>query len=118
NEVTAAVRHHHERWDGRGYPDNLTSEKSCRTSRILAVADTYDAMTSDRPYRKGFPVEKAVAILREVAGSQLDPEFVGAFLEAHSSGAIAEVGDKEKGSKKSKYSAQAAIDTGKFPPVK
>ncbi len=118
NEVTAAVRHHHERWDGRGYPDSLSSEKSCRTSRILAVADTFDAMTSDRPYRKGFAVEKAVAILREVAGSQLDPEFVGAFLEAQSSGAIAAAADKLKRSKRSKYSAQAAIDTGKFPPIR
>ncbi len=117
-EVSLAVRHHHERWDGKGYPDGLPSEKSCRTSRILAVADTYDAMTSDRPYRKGFPAEKAVAVLRETAGTQLDPEFVGAFLEAHSSGAIAAAAGDGKAVVKSKYSAQASIDTGKFPPVR
>jgi putative nucleotidyltransferase with HDIG domain len=117
-EVSLAVRHHHERWDGKGYPDGLPSEKSCRTSRILAVADTYDAMTSDRPYRKGFPAEKAVAVLREAAGTQLDPEFVGAFLEAHSSGAIAAAAGDGKPAVKSKYSAQASIDTGKFPPVR
>ncbi len=117
DEVTRAVRHHHERWDGKGYPDALPSEKSCRTSRILAVADAYDAMTSDRPYRKGFPTEKATGILREVAGSQLDPEVVGAFLEAQSSGAIAAVADAASPAKKSKYAAQAGIDTGKFPPV-
>jgi HD-GYP domain-containing protein (c-di-GMP phosphodiesterase class II) len=117
DEVTMAVRHHHERWDGNGYPDSLTSEKSCRTSRILAVADTYDAMTSDRPYRKGFPVEKATGILREVAGSQLDPEFVGAFLEAQSSGAIAAAATDQKATTRSKYAAQEVIDTGKFPPI-
>jgi len=116
-EVVDAVRHHHERWDGQGYPDGLTSENSCRASRILAVADTYDAMTSDRPYRKGFPVEKALGILRVAAGSQLDPEFVGAFLEAQASGAIAAAGEGQAGTK-SKYSAQASIDTGKFPPVR
>jgi putative nucleotidyltransferase with HDIG domain len=116
-EVTSAVRHHHEQWDGSGYPDGLTSEKSCRTSRILAVADAYDAMTSDRPYRKGFPVEKAVGILREVAGSQLDPEFVGAFLEAQSSGAIAAASAEDVPTRRSKYAAQDVIDTGQFPPV-
>jgi HD-GYP domain-containing protein (c-di-GMP phosphodiesterase class II) len=116
-EVTLAVRHHHERWDGRGYPDGLPSEKSCRTSRILAVADSFDAMTSDRPYRKGFPAEKATAILREVAGSQLDPEFVSAFQEAQASGAIAAAAVDQKPTRRSKYAAQEVIDTGKFPPV-
>ncbi len=117
DEVTLAVRHHHERWDGNGYPDSLPSEKSCRTSRILAVADTYDAMTSDRPYRKGFPSEKATGILREVAGSQLDPEFVSAFLEAQASGAIAAAATDQKPTKRSKYAAQEVIDTGRFPPI-
>jgi len=117
DEVTFAVRHHHERWDGNGYPDGLGSDKSCRTSRILAVADSYDAMTSDRPYRKGFEVDKATGILREVAGSQLDPEFVGAFLEAQASGAIAAAATDQKPTKRSKYAAQEVIDTGKFPPI-
>ena len=89
-EVTDAVRHHHERWDGKGYPDSVAADAVCLTGRILAVADTYDAMTSDRPYRKGFPIEKAVAILKECAGTQLDPVLVGAFLKAQASGAIAE----------------------------
>ena len=90
DEVVSAVLHHHERCDGRGYPEGRPSAEFCRTSRILAVADTYDAMTSDRTYRTKFTEEKAVGILREVAGSQLDPEVVKAFLQARTAGAIAE----------------------------
>ncbi len=89
-EVADGVRHHHERWDGKGYPDGQAGDDICLTSRILSVADTYDAMTSDRPYRKGFPVEKALGILRECAGTQLDPVMIEAFMRAHESGAIAE----------------------------
>jgi HD-GYP domain-containing protein (c-di-GMP phosphodiesterase class II) len=118
DEVVNAVRHHHERYDGNGYPDGLPAGKSCRTSRILAVADTYDAMTSDRPYRKGFSEEKATGILREVAGSQLDPEFVGAFLEAQAAGTIAQAAGTGTKARKSKYAAQETIDTGKFEPIK
>jgi HD-GYP domain-containing protein (c-di-GMP phosphodiesterase class II) len=89
-EVSDGVRHHHERWDGKGYPDGQAGDDVCLTSRILAVADTYDAMTSDRPYRKGFPIEKALGILKECAGTQLDPVMVEAFMKANASGAIAE----------------------------
>jgi len=89
-EVSDGVRHHHERWDGKGYPDGQAADDICLTSRILSVADTYDAMTSDRPYRKGFADEKALGILKECAGTQLDPVMVEAFLKAHASGAIAE----------------------------
>ncbi|HEY5718613.1 MAG TPA: response regulator, partial [Motiliproteus sp.] len=62
---------HHERWDGNGYPEKLKGEQINRWARIAAVADTFDALVSDRPYRKGMPLEKAFAIIREVAGSQL-----------------------------------------------
>jgi HD-GYP domain-containing protein (c-di-GMP phosphodiesterase class II) len=117
DEVSVAVRHHHERWDGRGYPDGLPSERSCRASRILAVADTYDAMTSDRPYRKGFPAEKALGIMREVAGSQLDPELVSAFNEAHASGAIASAAAVGEQAVRSKYAAQSILETGNFGPA-
>jgi HD-GYP domain-containing protein (c-di-GMP phosphodiesterase class II) len=74
------VRHHHERWDGAGYPDRIAAEEIPLGARILAVADSFDAMTSDRPYRDGMPVERAVSILTEGAGTQWDPAVVEAFL--------------------------------------
>lgn len=76
-----AIRHHHERWDGRGYPDGLAGAAIPFRARIMAVADAYDAMTSDRPYRAGFPPEIAQQRLREGTGSYWDPELVAAFLE-------------------------------------
>ena len=80
DDICQMVRHHHERVDGKGYPDGLAGEKLDLGSRILAVADTYDAMTTDRPYRKGLSRETAVAELQRVMGSQLDSDIVQAFL--------------------------------------
>jgi HD-GYP domain-containing protein (c-di-GMP phosphodiesterase class II) len=80
NEGVDLIRGHHEAWDGSGYPDGLRGEAIPLGARILAVADAYDAMTSDRPYRKGMDHEKAVSILREGAGSQWDADIVTAFL--------------------------------------
>jgi HD-GYP domain-containing protein (c-di-GMP phosphodiesterase class II) len=74
------VRHHHERWDGNGYPDRLQGTDIPLGARIIAVADSYDAMTSDRPYRKGMTAERAAAILREGRGHQWDATLVDAFL--------------------------------------
>lgn len=74
------VRHHHERWDGAGYPDRIAGEEIPLGARILAVADSFDAMTSDRPYRDGMPVERALAILAEGAGTQWDPAVIDAFV--------------------------------------
>ncbi|WP_460171412.1 PAS domain S-box protein [Thermus sp. FJN-A] len=71
---------HHERWDGSGYPRGLKGLEIPLSARIFAVADVYDALTSDRPYRKAWPREKALAYLREQAGRQFDPEVVAAFL--------------------------------------
>jgi HD-GYP domain-containing protein (c-di-GMP phosphodiesterase class II) len=79
--VIPGMLQHHERIDGRGYPDGLEGEEISLDSRIMAVADAFDAMTSDRPYRKGMPLEKAEAILREGAGSQWDSGVVDAFFE-------------------------------------
>ena len=78
-----AVRHHHERWDGEGYPWGLKCEEIPLTARIMAVADAFSAMTTDRPYRKGMPKERALAILRDGAGTQWDPRCVEVFLAAH-----------------------------------
>jgi HD-GYP domain-containing protein (c-di-GMP phosphodiesterase class II) len=75
------LRHHHERWDGAGYPDGLAGEDIPLAARIFAVVDSFDAMTSERPYRRAMPVATALAQLRDVAGSQLDPRMVAEFLE-------------------------------------
>ncbi len=75
------IRHHHERYDGRGYPDGLGGEEIPLTARILAVADTYDAMTSTRPYRKALDHSVAIEELIRCSGKQFDPKVVEAFLE-------------------------------------
>lgn len=79
--VLPGVLHHHERVDGKGYPDQLEGEEIPRDGLLLAVVDAFDAMTSDRPYRKGMPVEKAVEIFQEGAGIQWDAALVESFLE-------------------------------------
>jgi putative nucleotidyltransferase with HDIG domain len=75
-----AVRHHHERQDGKGYPDGLSGESIPRFASIIAVADTFDAMTSDRPYRKAFSKEEALRELVHVAGTQLREDLVATFV--------------------------------------
>jgi hypothetical protein len=74
------VRGHHERWDGQGYPDKIKGTDIAFGARVIAVADSFDAMTSDRPYRTAMTTERAVAILQAGAGTQWDPEIVQAFL--------------------------------------
>jgi HD-GYP domain-containing protein (c-di-GMP phosphodiesterase class II) len=81
NYVLPGVLHHHERFDGKGYPDGLSGLDIPLDGRILAVADAYDAMTSNRAYRTGMPHEKAMGILRDGAGTQWDPEAVEAFMQ-------------------------------------
>jgi HD-GYP domain-containing protein (c-di-GMP phosphodiesterase class II) len=77
-----AVAHHHERWDGRGYPAGLGGEAIPLPGRIVAVADAFDAMTSDRPYRPGLPREVALAEIVRGRGAQFDPAVADAFLTA------------------------------------
>ena len=72
---------HHERWDGTGYPKGLKGEQIPLSGRIAAVADVFDALTSDRPYKQAWPAERAIAYLRENAGGQFDPACVQAFVE-------------------------------------
>jgi response regulator RpfG family c-di-GMP phosphodiesterase len=81
-DVIPGVRWHHERIDGRGYPDGLKGADIPLQARIIAVGDTFDALTSNRPYRPGCSVEKALKILREAAGTQLDPDLVEIFCQA------------------------------------
>jgi HD-GYP domain-containing protein (c-di-GMP phosphodiesterase class II) len=79
--IIPIVRSHHERWDGNGYPDKLAAEQTPHLARIVAVADAFDAMTSDRPYRKGMPAEAGFEELEKQSGKQFDPKFAAAFLE-------------------------------------
>ena len=78
--VASWVLHHHERWDGGGYPEHLDGEHIPLGSRILFVADAYDAMTSDRIYRSRLSHERAIAELERCAGTQFDPQVVATFV--------------------------------------
>jgi HD-GYP domain-containing protein (c-di-GMP phosphodiesterase class II) len=82
------VRWHHERYDGSGVPDGLVADAIPFEARIVAVADTFDAMTSVRPYRPGVPLADTLAELRRCSAGQFDPQCVAAFLEAFDAGAI------------------------------
>lgn len=86
--VSPGVRHHHERWDGYGYPDRLKGEKIPLIGRILAVADTFDAMTSTRSYRKAMTVTEAYEEILRGSHSQFDPSIVSVFQRAFDNGAI------------------------------
>lgn len=87
-DIAPGVRYHHEHWDGSGYPEGLVGEKSPLVARILALADAFDAMTSDRPYRNGFSMDKAAGIVKECRGTQFDPELAEAFLRLHKRGEL------------------------------
>jgi len=87
--AAAMVRTHHWRPDGRGYPRGLLDSEVPLGARIIHVCDAFDAMTSDRPYRKGLPIPRALAELHRHAGSQFDPGAVAALVELHQSGALA-----------------------------
>ncbi len=79
-EIRLGVRHHHEKWDGSGYPDGLKGNEIPLIARILALADVYDAVTEDRPYRKGFSKERLAQFLEEQRAVLFDPELLDAFL--------------------------------------
>src|SRR5687767_6358835 len=74
--IQESVRHHHERWDGQGYPDGLTGKNIPLAARIILIADTIDAMTTDRPYRKRLPVDVVIAELQKCKATQFDPELI------------------------------------------
>jgi putative nucleotidyltransferase with HDIG domain len=81
DKVMPIVRHHHEAWNGNGYPGRLKGDETPFLARIVAVADSIDAMSSDRPYRKGIPDDKLDAILRDGAGKQWDPQIIEAAFK-------------------------------------
>jgi HD-GYP domain-containing protein (c-di-GMP phosphodiesterase class II) len=83
------IRHHHERYDGKGYPDALAVDDIPKCSRIIAVCDTFDAMTSNRPYRNAMAAGQALAEIERCKGLQFDPGFADAFIK------LVETGDHE-----------------------
>jgi len=81
SEMAEYVLAHHEKWDGKGYPRGLKGEEIPFSSRIIAIADAYDAMTSERNYRSALPNEVALEELEKNAGIQFDPKLVSVFIE-------------------------------------
>ncbi len=86
--VTAAIRHHHERWDGKGYPDGLAEKEIPLLARIINLADSYDAMTSDRPYRSGLAFSNVQEEILRNSGAQFDPDMVAVFARHFRGGAL------------------------------
>jgi HD-GYP domain-containing protein (c-di-GMP phosphodiesterase class II) len=81
DDVIGIVRHHHERFNGTGYPDRLAGVNIPFLARVLSVADVYDALVSDRPYREGWAPAAAVAYISERGGVEFDPQVVAAFVD-------------------------------------
>ncbi len=78
--MLAVCRHHHERWDGSGYPDELSGKSIPYPARLMAVVDVYDALTHERPYKGAYSKDAALQIIRQGCGTQFDPAIGGAFL--------------------------------------
>ncbi len=86
--IISAIRFHHERWDGKGYPDGLAGDQIPLMARIIALADSYDAMTSERPYRPILPVKKVLEEIEQNAGAQFDPSLVPIFTRHFKNGRV------------------------------
>jgi len=108
-EIAEVVLHHHERWDGTGYPDGLKQEEPSLLSRILAAADAFDAMCSRRPYRDRLALERVIQTVHKAAGTQFDPNVVEALLDAISDGRILPGAPRK--------TAEAAARPGNRPPA-
>ena len=111
NIVAEPIRYHHERWDGGGYPDGLKGDSIPLLSRIIAVVDAYDAMISDRSYRKGMGKEKACRELLRCAGTQFDPYIAEVFVRMITGGEGAAVPDSDRTEKKADLLAETLPKT-------
>src|SRR5436305_14374561 len=87
-EIIPAIRSHHEAWNGRGYPDGLKGEQIPLMARIVAVADCFDAITTNRPYQQAYSLQFAVETITKLTGSRFDAKVVTAFLRAFEAGEI------------------------------
>jgi HD-GYP domain-containing protein (c-di-GMP phosphodiesterase class II) len=96
--IRAGVRHHHERWDGNGYLDELAGEENPLVARILAVGDAFSAMTTTRPYRKALPIDEALRRLEDASGTQLEERLVTLFVEGIETDADAPLPGADTGS--------------------
>jgi diguanylate cyclase (GGDEF)-like protein/putative nucleotidyltransferase with HDIG domain len=113
--VVPVVRHHHERWDGCGYPDGLRGEQIPMTARILAVVDCFDAVCEDRQYRKAMTRQQAIELIKAASGTRYDPEVVGAFLE-HLPEFEAEIKRQKKEVQEARSREESKPSTGKERP--
>jgi HD-GYP domain-containing protein (c-di-GMP phosphodiesterase class II) len=95
-DATKIIRSHHERWDGKGYPEGLTAEETYMPARIFAIIDTFDAMTATRPYRKGLPVHVALEEIERCSGSQFDPYLATEFITMCDEMGLADGGSTER----------------------
>jgi len=87
-DARPVIRHHHERYDGFGYPDGLKGQEIPLLARIIHIADAYDAMTSDRPYRRALSHEDAIEEIKKHSGTQFDPKVVQSFLRIFENGSV------------------------------
>jgi len=101
--VVPMILHHHERWDGSGYPGGLVGEEIPEEARLLAVIDSFDAMTTDRPYRSAMPPEVALEEIKQRAGVQFDPHMVAIFNRIWESGAVSSIIKEQKKNTENKY---------------
>jgi putative nucleotidyltransferase with HDIG domain len=108
-EVGPLVRQHHEKWNGTGYPDRLSGEQIAVESRILAIADVFDALHSDRAYRPGLPLEKTVQIVKDGRGTHFDPEVVDCFISCLNDGSLLAAAKDSRGA--GQVSAQDKVRT-------
>jgi HD-GYP domain-containing protein (c-di-GMP phosphodiesterase class II) len=112
-EIAKIVRHHHERVDGQGYPDRIPANDAPLISRIIAVADAYDAMTSGRPYRDAMPTRVARMRLAQAVGTQFDTTVVAAFEAILATADETYLsGDREDFQSEARWSAQVAVVAG------
>jgi len=109
--VVPVVRHHHERWDGRGYPDGLRGEQIPMTARILSVVDCFDAVREDRQYRKAMTREQAIDLIKGASGTMYDPDIVRLFLE-HLPQFESEIRRQKKEVRRSRVKIEGALAQG------
>jgi HD-GYP domain-containing protein (c-di-GMP phosphodiesterase class II) len=87
-DIIPGIRNHHESWDGRGYPDRMRGDQIPLVARIIGVADTFDAMTTNRPYQEAKSLDHVLAKLRAMSGTRFDPRVVDALLAAVTAGDV------------------------------